>query len=58
MQETERRPTDDGLCAWCSELNDGSTYYPYCSEACEIEAERAAADDEGDDEGDPPAALP
>lgn len=29
--------TDDGLCEWCSEVNNGSTYYPFCSMECEEE---------------------
>jgi hypothetical protein len=36
-------PTDDGLCEWCGDLNNGSTYYPYCSEACEDAAEAGNA---------------
>jgi hypothetical protein len=43
-------PTDDGVCEQCGELNNGSTFYPYCSEACDEEAFFALALS-GDDTG-------
>ena len=44
-------PTDDGLCERCGELNNGSTFTPYCSEACE-EAALAERDAEEEEEGE------
>lgn len=37
-------PTDDGLCEWCGELNNGSTFSPFCSEACMDNAETEDAE--------------
>lgn len=42
--------TDDGLCEQCGDLNNGSTFYPYCSEACE-EAADLAPDECLDEDG-------